>query len=106
MPESFVIVSFHFQPCLVEGGEVMRRLFQIAALLCVAMGVASAQTSGTVTGEVKDQTGAMVPNAAVTATNTETNVARTTLTNTSGVYSFPGLIPGTYQVKVAAGGFQ
>ena len=84
----------------------MRRLFQIAGLLCVAMGVASAQTSGTITGEVKDQTGAMVPNAAVTATNTATNVARTTLTNTSGVYSFPGLIPGTYQVKVAAGGFQ
>src|SRR4029434_7886980 len=84
----------------------MKRLFQIAALLCAAMGAAKAQTSGAITGEVNDQTGAMVPNAAVTATNTATNVARTTLTNTSGVYNFPGLIPGTYQVKVAAGGFQ
>jgi len=84
----------------------MRRLFQIAGLLCVAMGVASAQTSGAITGEVKDQTGAMVPNAAVTATNTATNVARNTLTNTSGIYDFPGLIPGTYQIKVTAGGFQ
>src|SRR6185436_8935193 len=47
-----------------------------------------------------------VPNAAVTATNTATNVPRTTQTNTSGIYDFPGLIPGTYQVKVTAGGFQ
>ena len=84
----------------------MRRLFQIAGLLCVAMGVATAQTGGTITGEVKDQSGALVPNATITVTNTATNVARTTQTNSAGIYSFPGLIPGTYQVKAAAGGFQ
>lgn len=78
----------------------------LTIFLCLSLGLVRAQTTGAITGEVKDQTGAMIPNAAVTATNTATNVARTTLTNTSGVYDFPGLIPGTYQIKVAAGGFQ
>src|SRR5262249_26366567 len=84
----------------------MKRSVPIAAFLCLSLGLVRAQTNGVITGEVKDQTGAMVPNATVTATNTATNVARTTLTNASGVYDFPGLIPGMYQVKVTAGGFQ
>ena len=46
----------------------------MAGLLCVAMGVASAQTSGEITGEVKDPSGAVMPNASVTVTNTATNV--------------------------------
>src|SRR5258706_1117520 len=79
------------------------RLLIIALLLPIA---ALAQTSGSITGEVKDQSGAVAPNAAVTATNTATNVARSTVTNEAGVYSFPNLIPGTYQVKVTASGFE
>ena len=84
----------------------MKRLVLLIGLLCLSLDVALAQTGGTITGEVKDQTGAMIPNATITATNTATNVARTTETNSSGMYSFPGLIPGTYQVKASAGGFQ
>lgn len=74
--------------------------------LCLSIGVASAQTLGEITGEVKDQSGAVVPAVPVTATNTGTNVSRTTNTNDAGVYSFPSLVPGTYQVKVEAPGFQ
>ena len=70
--------------------------------LCLTIGVASAQTFGEVTGEVKDQSGAVVPNVPVTVTNTGTNASRTTNTNEAGVYSFPSLVPGTYQVKVEA----
>jgi len=66
---------------------------------------ALAQTSGSITGEVKDQSGAVAPNAAVTATNSKTNVARSTATNASGIYSFPDLTPGIYEVKVVATGF-
>src|SRR5947209_5662799 len=55
--------------------------------------------------EVKDQSGAVAPDAAVTATNSKTNVARSTATNAAGIYSFPDLTPGTYEVKVAATGF-
>src|SRR5258707_3449265 len=77
-------------------------LLAIALLLPIT---ALAQTSGSITGEVTDQSGAVAPNAAVTATNTKTNVARSTTTNTAGIYSLPDLSPGTYEVKVAAAGF-
>jgi hypothetical protein len=81
------------------------RSFLLAFALFLPLGVAFAQTSGSITGEVKDQSGAVAPNAAVTVTNSETNVARSTTTNAAGIYSFPDLTPGTYQVKVAAAGF-
>src|SRR5262252_1651700 len=84
----------------------MRSLSRVSAVLCLFIGVAAAQTGGAITGEVKDQSGALVPNATVTVTNTATNVARTTQSNTSGLYAFPDLIPGPYQVKAEAAGFQ
>lgn len=71
----------------------------------LAASAAFAQTSGEITGEVTDQSGAVAPKASVTATNTSTNVARTSVTNDAGVYSFPNLIPGIYEVKVVAAGF-
>src|SRR5258707_11901065 len=83
----------------------MRHLVMVMGL-CLAISVASAQTSGEITGEVKDQSGAVAPNAAVTVTNAGTNAARSTTTNGAGIYSVPSLVPGTYQVKVEAPGFQ
>ncbi|MCU1237151.1 MAG: TonB-dependent receptor [Candidatus Solibacter sp.] len=84
----------------------MRTFLGILALLCVSLTPLPGQTVGEITGEVKDTSGANAPNAAVTATNIETNVARSTLTNSSGVYSLPGLAPGIYHVKATAEGFQ
>ncbi len=78
----------------------------VAALFCLPTGMLIAQTSGEITGEVKDQSGAAIPGAPVTVTNSATNVARSTSTNTVGIYSFPNLLPGTYQIKVAAAGFE
>ena len=69
-------------------------------------GTACAQTFGEITGEVRDPSGAVAPDAAITATNAATGVVRTTRTNDVGIYSFPALIPGTYQVRVEAAGFQ
>src|SRR5712691_5924087 len=83
----------------------MRQLLLVLGL-CLTIGVASAQTFGEITGEVKDQSGAVAPNASVTATNTATNASRTTRSNEAGIYSFPALLPGPYQVKVEAPGFQ
>src|SRR5262252_2656516 len=74
--------------------------------LCLSVGFASGQTFGSITGEVRDPSGAIMPNASVTATNVATSVSRATATNDSGVYNFPDLIPATYQVKVSAPGFQ
>ena len=74
----------------------MHRLALVIGLSCLSLGVIPAQTGGTITGEVKDQSGALIPNAAITVTNTATNLARTTEANSAGIYSFPGLIPGRY----------
>jgi len=84
----------------------MRKLAVLTILAGLAIGVAQAQTGGTITGEVKDQSGALVPNAAITVTNPATNVVRTAATNSAGIYIFPDLIPGRYQVKAMASGFQ
>src|SRR5258708_7569862 len=81
------------------------RNFLFGIALALGLGTAFAQTAGSISGEVKDQSGAVAPNAAVTVTNSETNVTRSTITNAAGIYSFPDLTPGIYQVKVAAAGF-
>lgn len=82
----------------------MRKLLLLAGLL-LPVTILLAQTAGEITGEVTDPSGASAPNATITATNKDTNVARTTQTNSVGVYSFPAMIPGSYEVKAAAAGF-
>lgn len=82
----------------------MRRGIATLAWLYLLCGIASAQTLGEITGDVADPSGAAVPQAVVTVTNMETNLARQTTTNTSGLYTFPDLVPGTYSVKVTARG--
>jgi hypothetical protein len=78
------------------------RNFRLTIALCLTSGLAVAQTAGSITGEVKEQSGTVAPN---TATNSETNAARSTVTNTQEIYSFPDLTSGIYQVKVAPPGF-
>src|SRR5208283_2730536 len=83
----------------------MRTIVLLIGLLGAALGIASAQTFGSIGGEVRDPSGALIPNASVTVTNTATGVARLTTSNAAGLYSFPDLVPGTYDVKVTAAGF-
>src|SRR5713226_6764660 len=64
------------------------------------------QTSGEITGEIRDPSGSVVVGAAVTVGNKANSASRTVLTNDAGVYSFPSLQPGIYSVKVAMQGFQ
>ena len=60
----------------------------------------------TVSGTVEDATKALIPGAALTATNTATGIVTTTISNEAGVYSFPSLQPGTYKVTAELPGFQ
>src|SRR5271156_4221656 len=62
--------------------------------------------SATLTGTVTDSSGATVPGATVTATETNTGVSRSTLTSAEGVYTLPFLSPGTYRVEVEKAGFK
>jgi outer membrane receptor protein involved in Fe transport len=80
----------------------------IQLLLCGAMvcSLAAQITTTTMIGNVTDTTGAGVPNAQVTATNTGTNLARTVATNSQGEYRIEFLPVGNYQVEVSAPGFK
>jgi hypothetical protein len=72
----------------------------LAGLRCPAQ-VASAELSGSVI----DSSGAVVPNATVTATNVETSIAHTVPSGKSGDYVIPSLPPGNYTLTAEAPGF-
>lgn len=82
----------------------MQKLFRVVLTALAAL-PAAAQTSGDITGEVRDPAGALVAGAMVTATNSGTNATRSTSTNDAGLYSFPSLQPGAYHLKVQMKGF-
>jgi hypothetical protein len=69
-----------------------------------AQGQAQVPT-GTIVGTVTDSSGAVIPGATVTATNTGTNITTTAVTDTAGNYTVPLLQVGTYSVAVEAKGF-
>ena len=79
----------------------------LCVFVCMVFGTpASAQTLGTITGEVKDTTGAALPGATVTAQNIGTNAVRTQQSNDVGAYTFPAMPPGAYLVKAELDGFR
>ncbi len=75
------------------------------AVLCIATAYSQA-VSGTVLGTVTDSSGAVVANASVTLTETDTNVSRATHSNESGNFSFADVPPGNYSVTVEIAGFK
>src|ERR1700732_700511 len=61
---------------------------------------------GTISGTISDKSGAVVANATVSLQNLATGVNTTVTTNAQGLYSLPNLLPGNYQQKVSAVGFE
>src|SRR5207237_7321899 len=76
--------------------------------LCATLGGTAFSQSGNgrLGGTIDDPTGAVLPGVSVTATNTATGVVTTALSNESGAYNFPSLLPGTYKVSAELPGFQ
>ncbi|PYS28579.1 MAG: TonB-dependent receptor [Acidobacteria bacterium] len=75
----------------------------ISAFTCTAAwGQATAQISGT----VRDQSSAVLPGAEITATQTETGIARNTVSDETGSFNLPNLALGPYRVEVALPGFR
>src|SRR3984957_20596201 len=66
---------------------------------------AQSTSTGTVAGVVTDQSGAVVPDAAVRLTDTTTNIARTTTTNKDGRYIFVDVSPSVYNIAITKKGF-
>jgi hypothetical protein len=84
----------------------LKLLTVIACILALNAGISHAQNiAGSINGVVSDATGAVIPNATVTAHNLETGVATSTTTDKDGIYHIQFLPPGHYQVTVEASGF-
>ncbi len=91
----------------------MRRILQIAlsfffliSLIVSGSSNVYAQTSGDITGLVTDSSGAAVVGATVSVSNKATGAVRRVTTNSEGIYAFPALLPGEYEVKVEQQGFK
>jgi len=77
----------------------------VALLLCCGIALEAQTITGSVNGTVTDPTGAVIPNAKVAATNTDTGVVTATTTNNDGIYNIRFLQIGNYKVKIEASGF-
>ena len=76
-------------------------------LLCANVAFGQAQSNAAdLQGTVQDASGAVVPNATVTARNSGTNLSRTTTSNDEGFYRIINLPPGDYEVTVEAASFK
>ena len=85
--------------------RLRRKLYGVLLVVFITCAGLRAQENAELSGTVTDPSGAVVPNATVTLTNTATGEIRTATSNGAGLYFFPGLNHGIYDMKVDAQGF-
>src|SRR5215831_18620879 len=95
----------------MRGGNMSVRnclsIVSAALLVVVSLSIEiSAQVSASIGGTVSDPTGALIPGVEVAATNVNTGITTTQITNEAGAYQIPSLQPGTYRLKASLPGFQ
>ncbi len=88
----------------MSSGQISR--FRYLALLSLVLPCLAQVQSGRIVGTITDPNKAVVANAAVTVTNTATNITTAVHSNGSGDYTVTPLNPGTYNVNITAPGFQ
>ncbi|HEV2305786.1 MAG TPA: carboxypeptidase-like regulatory domain-containing protein, partial [Candidatus Acidoferrales bacterium] len=81
-------------------------LAAIALMIAPMAAWGQAMVSGSIGGLVTDPTGAVVPGATVTITDTATKATQTVTSNKTGHFLFPTLKPGTYDVSITKAGFE
>ncbi len=87
----------------------MRKLLTALAALCFFLFVNHTfgqSSNASIGGSVQDSSQAFIPGVTVTATNIETGVASTAISNESGTYNIPSLLPGTYKLTAELPGFK
>src|SRR6185295_351600 len=86
----------------------MRKSIWVALLLCLFIGnnLFGQSSNASVGGFVQDASQAFIPGVTVTATNTQTGVVTTSVTNESGTYTILSLLPGTYKLTAELPGFK
>ncbi|HZY64242.1 MAG TPA: TonB-dependent receptor [Edaphobacter sp.] len=88
--------------------QFYRYIFAVLSCTFAATSIAAAQqtvNNASLSGRVTDPSGAVIVNAEVTATETSTNISRSTSTNKDGRFRFPYLPLGAYEVNVHSAGF-
>src|SRR2546422_4866887 len=87
-----------------------RRLpFALAIVLIMSFAgstLLSQETRATIAGRVTDPTGGVIPGVSITVTNLDTNVSNAALSNDSGLFEVPFLMPGQYTVTAELAGFK
>ena len=83
-----------------------RFVFTLGVVLLLAGGALAQTNVGRISGAVTDASGATVPGATVTATDTRTGLQQTTVTDERGLYVFASLPAGTYDLRAEAVGFR
>ena len=83
------------------------RVFALLVSLSLLGGrTAGGQTTGSISGRVVDSSGAPIPGVTVEATSQSLQGARTIVTAGDGVYRFPAVPPGSYQIRATLSGFR
>ena len=80
--------------------QLLSRLQRLALPLCLALTAFAQSERGTITGTIRDSSGAVIPAAKVVLTNTQTGVTATMTSNADGEYTIPQLPVGTYSVRI------
>ena len=78
----------------------------VVLLTCLLTTMVWGQATAQISGAVKDQSGAVLPGVEVTATQTDTGIVRTTVTNETGSYVLSNLATGPYKLEAALPGFR
>ncbi len=81
-------------------------LFPLAVIWNCPIASAQELTTGSVVGVVKEEGGSGIPSSSITITNRATGAQRTVTSNETGEFSFPGLLPAVYDIKVEKQGFR
>src|SRR5499426_279290 len=81
-------------------------LISVLLLSVLTCAEVSAQATAQISGTIKDPSGAVLPGAEITATQTDTGVARTTVSNETGSYVLPSLATGPYKIEASLPGFR
>src|SRR5512138_3011078 len=80
--------------------------FLLTLLILISSATIWAQGTAQISGTVRDQSGAVLPGVEVSATQTETGIMRTTVSNETGSYVLPNLLVGPYRLEAALPGFR
>src|SRR5438046_9859333 len=83
-----------------------RCVWCILSIVVLSVVHALAQTQASISGVIHDPTGAVIPGVTVTVPNPATNFVRAAISNEAGIYNFPVLQPGVYNIKVELPGFR